>query len=213
MTVSATSASGRSARGNSLHGVLKSLSKEYCSKLNRQRSSNKILARSRPLIRKSFTRRVVVSSNNHKDDNSNKCHATSKKMLNVSVQNSNGNGAALQGQDLSEGKSASSVPKDVACVTESQADKELSDGKEDDRSKTSMTMRTKTKLLYPEDSLRYEEAEKVQIEAMNRIEAARKRVANDQVQHIWGLYMYGLKHVLALNDLSDAPDAILPGNF
>ena len=72
---------------------------------------------------------------------------------------------------------------------------------------------TTTKLLHPEDLAQYMEAEAAQEEALKKIEIARQQVHSDQVQKVWGVYMYGLKHVLALNDLSNAPDAILPGNF
>ena len=72
---------------------------------------------------------------------------------------------------------------------------------------------TTTKLLHPDDLAQYKDAHKAQQEALNRIAKARRKVYNDQVQQVWGVYLYGLKHVLALNDLSNAPDAILPGNF
>ena len=75
------------------------------------------------------------------------------------------------------------------------------------------TTTTTIKFFHTEDLAQCQEAEKTQQEALKRIERARKKVYNDQVQQVWGVYMYGLKHVLALNDLSDAPDAILPGNF
>jgi hypothetical protein len=82
--------------------------------------------------------------------------------------------------------------------------------KKDEGRKTSTLT---TKLLHPEDLAEYQKAEDVQTVALEKIEKARRKVYNDQVQQVWGLYMYGLKHVLALNDLSNAPDAILPGNF
>ena len=210
MTVSATSTTRKTRRGNSLHGILKFLSSEYCSKSNKRRNRNKILSRSLPVIRKSFTRRGVVSTHNHTHDGRNEYDATGEKLSNISVQNSKVKGPASQGPDSREGKSASAVSKDSANVAESESAKQqFSERKEDERRKT-MTTR---KLFYPEHSVQYEEAENVQYEAMNRIEAARRKVNNDQVEQVWGLYMYGLKHVLALNDLSDAPDAILPGNF
>ena len=67
--------------------------------------------------------------------------------------------------------------------------------------------------MVAKDLEEYEEAEKAQEEALKKIERAREIVYKDQVQKVWGVYLYGLKHVLALNDLSHAPDAILPGNF
>jgi len=69
---------------------------------------------------------------------------------------------------------------------------------------------TKTVCLKEEDLKRYEEMEQEQINAIRKINEARKEVHTNQVQNVWGVYTYGLKHVLGLNDLSDAPDAILP---
>ncbi|KAG7343742.1 hypothetical protein IV203_021750 [Nitzschia inconspicua] len=48
--------------------------------------------------------------------------------------------------------------------------------------------------------------------ATDRIQQAKERVQKDQVE-LWGVYRYGLQHVMGLNDLASAPDAILPGNF
>jgi hypothetical protein len=91
--------------------------------------------------------------------------------------------------------------------------------KDEEKKSSTVTTTTKTKtttttkLLHPEDLARYQEAEDVQTQALKKIESARLEVYSDQVQKVWGVYLYGLKHVMALNDLSDAPDAILPGNF
>ena len=64
-------------------------------------------------------------------------------------------------------------------------------------------------LLNEEDLRRYQDMEDEQNNALKKIEMARWQVYNDQVQQVWGVYTYGLTHVLELNDLSDAPDAIL----
>jgi hypothetical protein len=48
--------------------------------------------------------------------------------------------------------------------------------------------------------------------AMVRIEAAKQGVQKEQVA-LWGVYTYGLQHVMGLTDLASSPDAILPGNF
>ena len=78
---------------------------------------------------------------------------------------------------------------------------------------TKTATKTTTILLRPRDLEEYNEAEKAQEESLKKIEQAREKVYKNQVQKVWGVYLYGLKHVLALNDLSNAPDAILPGNF
>lgn len=62
------------------------------------------------------------------------------------------------------------------------------------------------------DEIRYKKMEEEQTKVLEGIEKARQRVFSDQ-SDLWGVYKYGLQHVLNLNDLSDAPDAILPGNF
>jgi len=88
---------------------------------------------------------------------------------------------------------------------------------EKDEKKCNSTPNKKTKrntakivCLKEEDLKRYEEMEQEQINAIRKINEARKEVHINQVQNVWGVYTYGLKHVLGLNDLSDAPDAILP---
>lgn len=63
-----------------------------------------------------------------------------------------------------------------------------------------------------QDDSRYKYMEEEQARALDGIEMAKQRVFNDQTD-LWGVYKYGLQHVLNLNDLTDAPDAILPGNF
>jgi hypothetical protein len=63
-----------------------------------------------------------------------------------------------------------------------------------------------------QDEIRFKRMEEEQSTALEGIEKAKQRVFADQAD-LWGVYKYGLQHVLNLNDLSDAPDAILPGNF
>ncbi|OEU20612.1 hypothetical protein FRACYDRAFT_234244 [Fragilariopsis cylindrus CCMP1102] len=112
----------------------------------------------------------------------------------------------------------------VAAVTETTIQKQLSDSngpiekekKESDADNdndNSTKTTTKICLINQEDIKRYEEMEDEQINAIQKIDEARNEFYKDQVQKVWGVYTYGLNHVLGLNDLSDAPDAILPGNF
>jgi len=229
MTISTTITAGRSAGNNNLHGTLRFLSKKYCLKSNKRRSSNKIQRRARasphsscgfrPTIRKSSnprSDRFQVSSIVNDNDNG--------------EVNDNDNGNGEDKRDIAEGKGSSSPDIEVkaeksaaAVLANDNASVGASDkiddsglrGKQAEKRKNVASTRTKTttKLLHPEDLARYHEAEDVQKQALKKIERARRTVYNDQVQHVWGVYMYGLKHVLALNDLSDAPDAILPGNF
>jgi hypothetical protein len=66
--------------------------------------------------------------------------------------------------------------------------------------------------LTREDLASLEQEEQI-LEATNRrIQQAKEGVHQDLVE-LWGVYRYGLQHVLGLNDLASAPDAILPGNF
>lgn len=58
-----------------------------------------------------------------------------------------------------------------------------------------------------------EELERQCEDEIRRIESARRQFLTDQIQNSWGCYKFSLRHVLQLQNLSDAPDAILPGNF
>ena len=116
----------------------------------------------------------------------------------------------------------------VAAVTETTIQKQISDSNgpiekekkesdadndNDNSTKTPPKTTTKICLINQEDIKRYKEMEDEQINAIQKIDEARNEFYKDQVQKVWGVYTYGLNHVLGLNDLSDAPDAILPGNF
>ena len=82
---------------------------------------------------------------------------------------------------------------------------------ETNKTATTATLKRTTRvlMLHPQDLKDYQEAEDRQKKAVRNIESARQQVYKDQVQQVWGLYMYGLKHVLSIKDLSDAPDAIM----
>jgi predicted nucleic acid-binding Zn-ribbon protein len=83
----------------------------------------------------------------------------------------------------------------------------------DEKGKTETANFKQTHLdLAQQDNDHLEEEEKQLVVDMAKIESARQRVYKDQVE-LWGVYKYGLQHVMALTDLSAAPDAILPGNF
>lgn len=62
------------------------------------------------------------------------------------------------------------------------------------------------------DLKRYRSLLQEQDEEIENIERARKRVRQQQVD-LWDVYKYGLQQIGNLQDLSQAPDAILPGNF
>lgn len=47
---------------------------------------------------------------------------------------------------------------------------------------------------------------------LKQIEDTRNEVLQEIVD-VWGVYKYGLMQIGALADLSEAPDAIMPGNF
>lgn len=50
------------------------------------------------------------------------------------------------------------------------------------------------------------------LEEMSKIEAQRRETMA-KLADVWGVYKHGLEKISRLNDLRDAPDAILPGNF
>ena len=170
-------------------------------------------------IRKSSTPRSdriqVTSIDNGNDIGTDSCDGNAEDKRKYSAKNDKGKTPLSPEMEVKAGKSA------IGALANDNDNVETSDdinemdlrGKEDEKRKTIVTTKTITKLLHPEDLAQYQEAEDVQKKALKKIEAARWKVYNDQVQQIWGVYTYGLKHVLALNDLSDAPDAILPGNF
>lgn len=214
MTLSNTPTAGKSTRGNSLNGVLKFLSTKYSLKSNEKQIGIKISRRSLPAIRKSSSPREdrlqLVLTNNGEGHCSKNYKGIGEGKLDFSVQNNKGNKPSSLEPDIREEKFTPAVTEDNASKC---GEKIILEVNKEEGTETSVLRKSITKSLHSEDLLQYEEAEKLQNEAMNRIEAARQKVNNDQVQQVWGLYMYGLKHVLALNDLSNAPDAILPGNF
>lgn len=195
---------------NNLHGTLRFLSKKYCRKSSK--SSQKLLRRARrgvPTIRKSSTPRsdrlqVVSTVSNNKND------AENEGNQGIRSKEAVGGKGPLSPED--EVKVEPTAATALATNSSTGASGASSDTGAQAGEKTAKTITT-TKLLHPEDLAEYMDAEAAQEEALKKIEMARQQVHSDQVQKVWGVYMYGLKHVLALNDLSNAPDAILPGNF
>lgn len=59
---------------------------------------------------------------------------------------------------------------------------------------------------------RYKQLLKAEDEEIKHVQDTRNRVIQDQIE-LWALYKYGLAKINNLNDLSKAPDAIMPGNF
>lgn len=89
----------------------------------------------------------------------------------------------------------------------------------DDESKASATSETKDSnsldvvdVHIQSDIDRYKHLLTTENEEIKRIQDARDRVMQDQID-LWALYKYGLAKINNLNDLSKAPDAIMPGNF
>mmetsp|Transcript_49 Transcript_49/g.107 ORF Transcript_49/g.107 Transcript_49/m.107 type:complete len:222 (-) Transcript_49:561-1226(-) len=216
---------GRSAGSNSLHGTLRFISKTHCSKSIKRRNNNSKKRRGDDVLlaaictsfaaRRSDRLRVVSIHNQSNDD-----QKKEKKKLNTTSEDKKNSSTATDTQ-VSKKKPKSNESPDVAEAandsaifgTSKNAKCEESTGKQDEMKKAKTITTTTTKLLHPEDLKKYEEATEKQKRALKNIERARKQIYSSQVQQVWGLYTYGLKHVLALNDLSDAPDAILPGNF
>lgn len=62
------------------------------------------------------------------------------------------------------------------------------------------------------DLQRYHNDLEKQQEELKQIEDTRKDVLQEIV-NVWGVYKYGLMKIGALTELSEAPDAIMPGNF
>jgi flagellar biosynthesis/type III secretory pathway protein FliH len=66
--------------------------------------------------------------------------------------------------------------------------------------------------LYQTDVARYEQCLQAEQKECEGIAKTRQEIYRQQVE-LWGVYKYGLEQIASLNDLGDAPDAILPGNF
>lgn len=228
MTVSATTTAGRSTGSNSLHGTLRFLSKKYSSKRSKWQNSSNIVVERRarahagfPTLRKSSTPRSdrlqffsTVNSNRNGVGDSN---ISSEDQRNGPTKDAEGKTQFSPEPQVKVGQSATETSddngvSDGASENVDHTGSQMNQSKERETESTTKTKMT-TKLLHPEDLAQYHEAEEVETNALKKIEMAQRKVFNDQVQHVWGVYIYGLKHVLALNDLSDAPDAILPGNF
>jgi hypothetical protein len=62
------------------------------------------------------------------------------------------------------------------------------------------------------DVERYEQRLERERAETQAVETARQQLLREQVE-LWGVYHHGLTKIAGLTDLSDAPDAILPGNF
>ena len=183
------------AGNNNLHGTLRSLSKKYCSKAGHKRGPRGGI----PAYRNSLKPR-------------------NDKLQVVSIVPVSGNDAAQaptpKGSLAPETKANTETPTATAVTATSNSATATTPAKEQTTAtKTTTTTTTTTILLRSKDLEEYEKAEKAQQEALKKIERAREKVFKDQIHEVWGVYLYGLKHVLALNDLSNSPDSILPGNF
>jgi hypothetical protein len=66
--------------------------------------------------------------------------------------------------------------------------------------------------LHQNDVARYEQCLQSEQKEREGIAKTRQEIYRQQVE-LWGVYKYGLEQIASLNDLGDAPDAILPGNF
>jgi hypothetical protein len=63
-----------------------------------------------------------------------------------------------------------------------------------------------------DDLERYQSLLQQQDQHLDKIKKTRKRIRTQQAE-LWNVYQYGLQQIGNLQDLSQAPDAILPGNF
>jgi tRNA (Thr-GGU) A37 N-methylase len=63
-----------------------------------------------------------------------------------------------------------------------------------------------------DDIKRYQETFQQQQAESEQQQETRRKVLQEMV-HVWGAYRYGLTKIAGLADLSEAPDAIMPGNF
>ena len=66
--------------------------------------------------------------------------------------------------------------------------------------------------LWKGDMKYYQKCLEKEKEDLNKIDETRNVVLQEIVD-VWGVYKYGLIRIGALADLSEAPDAIMPGNF
>eukprot|EP00531_Pseudo-nitzschia_arenysensis_P011286 CAMPEP_0116149436 /NCGR_PEP_ID=MMETSP0329-20121206/18948_1 /TAXON_ID=697910 /ORGANISM="Pseudo-nitzschia arenysensis, Strain B593" /LENGTH=214 /DNA_ID=CAMNT_0003645753 /DNA_START=23 /DNA_END=667 /DNA_ORIENTATION=+ len=204
---------------NNLHGTLRFISKKYCPKSSGKSNQKLLLVkrarRGLPSIRKSWTARsdrlqvVSIVTNSDSDNETKTSNEEGDKPTNSASEAVAGKGPLAPEAKTAEPSAATTAVATTNASTGATSNTSDKPAKKD----TIQSTTTTTKLLHPEDLAHYKEAEAAQKQALIRIEMARQKVHSDQIQQVWGVYKYGLKHVLALNDLSNAPDAILPGNF
>jgi len=183
-------------------------------------------------IRKASTRRkdrlqiVSVSVDDDRKNNNGKDKSITSATATTNVKNAEGKGESST-TPLSEGEAKAektpcaftvNITNDslVGSGAVGETSKSSDDPKERSENETTKTATiatstttTRVLMLHPRDLNEYQEAEDRQKKALRNIESARQQVYKDQSQQVWGLYMYGLKYVLAIKDLSDAPDAIM----
>ncbi len=183
------------AGDNNLHGTLRFLSKKYSSKAGHRRGPRGGIPGYRNSLKPRNDKLQVVSIVPASENDGGENEAPTPK-----------------GPSVPETKVGAGTPASQAVTATTNSASAAIPTKEH---KTAVATKTTTTtiLLRPKDLEDYDEAEKAQQEALKKIEQAREKVYKDQIQQVWGVYLYGLKHVLALNDLSNSPDSILPGNF
>lgn len=146
----------------------------------------------------------------------------------------NPTGGVEEEQPTTTAIDASTTPNDTpapAATTSETSMKDSQEQKDDDKAEekeggkngegaaekrttatTAITTTTRIVNLKEYDHHYYKSKEEDLQTTMADLQAAQQSLKQDQVA-LWGVYRYGLQHVLGLNDLASAPDAILPGNF
>lgn len=119
--------------------------------------------------------------------------------------------------DKTEDPAKEKIEKNETTITTAiESDKDDSgvekEAKQEDNGGKLDKTETKQSCRWQTDIERYEKLFAQEREAIESIARARERIKKHQVD-LWGVYQYGLRQISGLNDLGDAPDAILPGNF
>lgn len=115
-------------------------------------------------------------------------------------------------QSANEESAIATVTASISKTETTTSDEATTIEKPKEKRDGSQKIETKIVDLAHTDAEYYDEKERTVLLANSKMESAKKEIYKEQIE-LWGVYMYGLQHVMTLNDLAAAPDAILPGNF
>lgn len=112
--------------------------------------------------------------------------------------------------DCPEQQSTNGSEGDMAARDEGNKEAKVSDNVSTKCSDQSSSLSLKK--MRQEDLRRYKEQLR-QVETEIEQQQITRKIILQEMVDVWGVYRYGLAKIAALTDLSNAPDAVMPGNF